>query len=183
MCEQRRNFGARKHDWHALGFFGAHQVIEPLERHVKHVTVQKHECAERLPLSRSADAVLRSEARKEALDLVATELARMATAVKADEAPYPVQVRFFGSRTAVANAQRAAYLVEQARRAYVTRWLLRGWWTAHRTGVIGTRSGRLLDRGGSLRARFTLRLYYRLNGSAVDQAFSNSDFVISKRAN
>ena len=50
----------------------------------------------------------------------------MATAVKADEAPYPVQVRFFGSRTAVANAQRAAYLVEQARRAYVTRWLLRG---------------------------------------------------------
>ena len=62
----------------------------------------------------------------------------MATAVKADEAPYPVQVRFFGSRTAVANAQRAAYLVEQARRAYVTRWLLRGWWTAHRTGVIGT---------------------------------------------
>ena len=112
MGEQGSDFGTGEHDGNALGFLGAHEVVEPLELHVQHVSIQEHERAECLALRRGADAMIGGEARKEALDLVAAELARVAAGVKVNEATNPVHIRLFRARAALPEPKRAAHFVQ-----------------------------------------------------------------------
>ena len=67
---------------------------------------------QRLVLCRSADAPLHSQVAEERRDLRFSELARVAYAVKADEAAYPPDVRLFRSATIAVDADGRAHLIE-----------------------------------------------------------------------
>ena len=115
LREQSLHLGYRKYRRQPRRTFGALQTIQPRQRLVERLLVQKEQRGERLVLSRGCDIPIAHEMIEECRHLCLAQLARMARAVEMDEPLDPVHIGFLRAAAIVTARDRVAHPIQQAR--------------------------------------------------------------------
>jgi hypothetical protein len=116
LSQQSFDFLSREYDGQMLRLLRPLDVIQPREVDFHHVPVKEKNGVQRLILRRSGDAAPHGQIAQKRSELRRAHLARVALAVKQDETPDPLHVRFFGTDAVVPSPDHLADLVQQSRR-------------------------------------------------------------------
>ncbi len=111
--QHRLNFLPREHDRQPLWGTSLLNVIEPRQLDAKHLSIQEQQRALCLILGRGCDATFHCEKGKSFLDMLRTQLIRMAPIKKDNEGRDPVHVNLFRANAVMLQADFPCHLIEQ----------------------------------------------------------------------
>lgn len=95
----------------------AHDILQPRQRIIEHMSIEEEQCVERLVLRGSAHVLVRRQPGQEAVDLFSAHRCRMPFVVEEDEALDPLDVRLLRPAAVMTGTHRLMNLVHQFRLA------------------------------------------------------------------
>ena len=113
LGENRPHLVLREHDRKAPRLARSHHILQPRERIVEHMSVQKEQSAQCLCLRRAGNVLARREVSEKGVDLLGSHGGRMTLVVEEDEPSNPAGVGFLGPDAVVPHADGVANTVEQ----------------------------------------------------------------------
>lgn len=102
-----------EHDWQLPGSSDAFDILEGGQFDLKHLSIEKKQCAQGLVLGGSGDLGFHGEVGQERLHFRRSQVLGVTLAVKEDEALDPVQVRLLGADAVVLEADDGAHLLQE----------------------------------------------------------------------
>ena len=106
------DFLLRQHHRQALRTPRPYDRIQQWQLDPEHMPVQEQQGLQRLILRRSRDLSLRCQPGQEGSDFRGSQLARMPTAVKADEPPDPAKIGLLGPNAVMPDAKMLSHHIE-----------------------------------------------------------------------
>lgn len=114
--EQRSDLLSEKDDRETLRTRGSHDVIEPRQRIVEHVAIEKYQRTESLSLRGRTDSPSNGQMGKEGIHVIRSHRRRVLFAVMQYVPADPADIRLLRAATVMTRTDRFAHAIEKPRR-------------------------------------------------------------------